>query len=151
MADSFSVIISVKFTTSKISDLFLPHLLLTLLSSSHSYSKTCLEVEKQCKFKEECRIVVLFINRYSRFFFCICSLYAFFWYLIWWETFFFFSFLAIPRHMEFPGKGSDLSHSCHLSNCWSLTWLLNPLCWALNLHPRASKTRQIPSCHSGNS
>ena len=28
--------------------------------------------------------------------------------------FFFFSYLAAPRHIEFLGQGSDLSHSCHL-------------------------------------
>ena len=39
------------------------------------------------------------------------------------EGFFFFPFfLAILRHMEFPGQGSDLSHSCSytgsLTHCW---------------------------------
>ena len=30
--------------------------------------------------------------------------------------FFFPPFLASPRHMEFPGQGSDLSHKCDLSH-----------------------------------
>ena len=30
--------------------------------------------------------------------------------------FFFFSFLATPRHVEFPGQRSDLSLSCNLCN-----------------------------------
>ena len=29
-------------------------------------------------------------------------------------TFFFFFFLTTSWHMEFPGQGSDLSHSCNL-------------------------------------
>ena len=50
------------------------------------------------------------------------------WFVPWRMTiFFFFSFLATPRHMEFLGQGSDPSHSCdpHRS-CISF----NPLCWA---------------------
>ena len=31
-----------------------------------------------------------------------------------WTLFFSFSYLAAPRHIEFPGQGSDLSHSCDL-------------------------------------
>ena len=46
--------------------------------------------------------------------------------LISFSSFFFFPpFLAIPWHMELPGQGSDLSHSCNLlcscSNDGSLT------------------------------
>ena len=29
-------------------------------------------------------------------------------------VFFFFLFLAAPWHIEFPGQGSDMSHSCDL-------------------------------------
>ena len=38
-------------------------------------------------------------------------------------VYFSFLFLATPRHMEFPGQGSDPSCCCHLC------WILNPLCW----------------------
>jgi len=35
------------------------------------------------------------------------------------------AFLAAPQHIDFPGQGSGLSHSCHLhcscDNAWSLT------------------------------
>ena len=44
--------------------------------------------------------------------------------------FFFFLLLAIPWHMEFPGQGSDPSHSCNLScscsNATSLTHRTRP-------------------------
>lgn len=44
--------------------------------------------------------------------------------------FIFFLFLATPWHMEFPGLGSHLSHSCDLCcNCGS-NESLNPLCQA---------------------
>ena len=33
----------------------------------------------------------------------------------------FFFFLATPQHMEFPGQGSDLCHSCNLSHSCSNT------------------------------
>ena len=38
--------------------------------------------------------------------------------------FVFFSFLAFLRHMEFPGQGSDPSHSCDLSCSCSITGCL---------------------------
>ena len=44
------------------------------------------------------------------------------------QNFFFFSFLATPWHMEFPGQGSDPSCSCDL-RC-SNARCFNPLCWA---------------------
>lgn len=44
--------------------------------------------------------------------------------------FFFSTLLASPWHMEFPGLGSHLSHSCDLCcNCGS-NESLNPLCQA---------------------
>ena len=44
--------------------------------------------------------------------------------------FFFFSFLATPWHMEFPGQGSDPSHSCNLYCCCNNARSFNPLCRA---------------------
>lgn len=41
-----------------------------------------------------------------------------------------FSFLAVLRHVEFPGQGSDLSRSCHVGHSWgssgSLTHCAKP-------------------------
>ena len=56
------------------------------------------------------------------------------------RLFFFFSFLATPWHMEFPGQGSDLSHSCDLchscSNAGSLTH--HDQAGGTNLRPKAA-------------
>ena len=38
--------------------------------------------------------------------------------------FLFFSFLTTPRHMEFLGQGSNLSHSCDLCHSYSIAVLL---------------------------
>ena len=68
------------------------------------------------------------------------------------QKYFFFSFLATPRHMEFPGQGSDPSHSCYLncsfSNAGSLTH-----CAGLGSNPHCStpKMPPIPLWHSRNS
>ena len=42
----------------------------------------------------------------------------------------FFSFLVAPQHMEFPGQGSDLSHSLKPKPQLQQHWILNPLCQA---------------------
>ena len=47
-------------------------------------------------------------------------------------TLFVFSFLAIPRHMEFLGQGSGLRHSCDLCSSCSNTGSFNPLFQARN-------------------
>ena len=41
-----------------------------------------------------------------------------------------FSFLAAPRHMEFPGQGSDPSRCCDLSCRCGNARAFDPLCWA---------------------
>ena len=65
---------------------------------------------------------------------------------------FIFLFLAIPRPMELPGRGSDPSCSCDLSLHCGNAWIFNPLCWpGSNPRPRAPKTLQIPLSHSGSS
>ena len=52
--------------------------------------------------------------------------------------FFFFSFLAAQWHMEFPGQGSDLSHSCGLScSCGNAGSLTHCAGQGWNLHPNA--------------
>ena len=43
--------------------------------------------------------------------------------------FFFFSFLATPQHMEFPGQGSDPSHSNSGSLTRSARLVLEPASW----------------------
>lgn len=60
------------------------------------------------------------------------------------NIFFYFPFLATSRNMEFPGQGSDLSHSCSRS-------LLAVQGWGLNLHSSAPETLPILLCHSRNS
>ena len=42
----------------------------------------------------------------------------------------FFSFLAAPQHMDFPGQGADPSHICHLCRSCSNTRSFNLLCQA---------------------
>ena len=42
----------------------------------------------------------------------------------------FFSFLAAPWHMEFPGQVSDLSCSCELRHSCSNAGSFDPPCWA---------------------
>ena len=42
----------------------------------------------------------------------------------------FFSFSTAPRHMEFLGQGSDLSHSCNLRHSSSHARSFDPLCQA---------------------
>ena len=41
-----------------------------------------------------------------------------------------FPFLATPQHLEFPGRGLDLSCSCNLQYYCSSTRSFNPLHWA---------------------
>ena len=77
----------------------------------------------------------------------------------WWRGHFLFSchiiflslllFLAAPRHMEFLGHGSDLSHNCSLccGNTGSLTHCARP---GSNLHPGSAETLPILLCHSRN-
>ena len=61
--------------------------------------------------------------------------------------FFFFFFWPPPRHMEFPGQGSDLSCRCNL--CCSNTSSFNPLCQARD--QTCVLVPPIPLRHSGNS
>ena len=66
---------------------------------------------------------------------------------------FFWSFLAILKHMELPGQGSDWSHSRDLSHSCGNTRALTHCAW-LGIKPEcpvALKTPLIPSCHSGSS
>ena len=67
-------------------------------------------------------------------------------------SFFPFPFLAVLRHMEFLGQGSDPSCSCELLCSCGKLGSFNPLCWAggWNLHPGAAEMLPIPLCHSGN-
>ena len=67
------------------------------------------------------------------------------------HQFFFFVFFGRPRHMEFPGKGSDLSHSCNLCCRCGKDGSLNPLCWESNLRSGTAKTLPILLHHVGNS
>ena len=66
---------------------------------------------------------------------------------------FFFSLLAAPRHMEFPGRGSDLSHSFNLCHSCGNARSLNPLFQTgeSNLCPDAAEMLPILLCHSRNS
>ena len=63
----------------------------------------------------------------------------------------FFFFLAALRHMEFPGQGSDLSHSVDLSHSCSNTGSLTHCAGLGNPHPSAPKMPPIWLRHSGNS
>ena len=64
----------------------------------------------------------------------------------------FFSLLASPQHMEFPGQGSDPNHSCHLSlsNARSLTHGARP-----GIEPSSQRSQDVsnmmPLHHSRNS
>ena len=52
---------------------------------------------------------------------------------MWKQLFFFFypfSFLAAPWHMEFPGQGSEPSHSCDPYCSYNNARSFNPLCQA---------------------
>ena len=53
---------------------------------------------------------------------------------------FFFSFLATPQHMEFPGQGSDPSHSCNPGCCCNN---MRPLthCAGPGIKPVSQRTR----------
>ena len=58
-----------------------------------------------------------------------------------------FYFLATLQHVEFPGQGSDSSHSCDLYQLSSPT----VLGWGSNLRPGAAeRSRPIPLHHRGN-
>ena len=62
-----------------------------------------------------------------------------------------FWFLATSWHMEFPGQGSDPSHSCNLyHNAGSFNHCARP---RSNLHPGTAEKPpiQIPLCYSRNS
>ena len=56
--------------------------------------------------------------------------------------FFFFKFLAAPRHMELLGQGSELQLRLKLQ--WQQCQIPNPLCRALNLHPSDSQDTADP-------
>ena len=55
--------------------------------------------------------------------------------------------MADPGHMEFPGWGSDPSHSCNLCHRCSTTGSFNPL----NLCPGVAERPPIPLHHRGSS
>lgn len=64
----------------------------------------------------------------------------------------FFSFLAAPQLMEFPGQGSASSLSCNLSHsCGNAGFLTHCIRLGSNLHPRAPEMLPILLYHSGNS
>ena len=63
----------------------------------------------------------------------------------------FFSCLAAPRLMKFPGQRSDPSHSCNLHCSRGTAGSFNPLGGESNLCPGAAEMLLIPLCHSSNS
>ena len=79
------------------------------------------------------------------------SIYSFFPFLKF--ILFYFYFLAVLWHVEFPGWGSDPSHSCSPCCSCSNARYFNPLCWTehTELYPSAAETLLIPLYHRGNS
>ena len=66
--------------------------------------------------------------------------------------FFFFPFRATLWHMEFPGQGSDLSHSCDLNHsCSNSGSLTHRARLRIEPVPSAPKMPSILLCHSRNS
>ena len=57
-------------------------------------------------------------------------------------NFFFFSFLVIPRHMEFQGQGSDLSHSGDLSQNCNAGSLVH--CASQGIEPASQHSQDTP-------
>ena len=57
--------------------------------------------------------------------------------------FFSFSFLAVPRHMEFPGQGSEGSHSCNLCCSCSNARSLTHCAFVLGINPVSQRSRPI--------
>ena len=55
---------------------------------------------------------------------------------------FFFFFLAIQWHMEFPGQGSDLSHSCNLHCSFSKVGFLTH-CAGAGIKPAVQSSKVI--------
>ena len=77
---------------------------------------------------------------------CLLGLSCFFFF------FFLFSFLDFQQHIEFPGQGLDLSHSCDLHHrCGNAGSLIRFPGWALNPCPEAARMLPVPLPHSGNS
>ena len=66
-------------------------------------------------------------------------------YCVQFRELFFFSFLSAPRHMGFPGQGSDPSHGCSLSCSCSNTLTTVPG-QGPNPCPSASKTPPSHCC-----
>ena len=61
-------------------------------------------------------------------------------------------FSATPQRMEFPGEGSDPSHSCNLCHsCHNTGSLTHCPGWGSNLCPSTLETLLIPVHHSENS